>query len=743
MSASIIHRKESQDRWRVIVGAIRALCLFLLPLPVWAQTLYNVDYSTLPGNRLQVDLKFSQPVREPKSFTIDNPARIALDFPGAKVGLTEKSQNIGIGVVDTLSAVEGANRTRVVFNLVHLVPYQVNVLGNVVRVSLGTGKELVDTVGDRALEPGVAPDAPRQERLSTQETPEAAAPAAILSQVPSLQAIDFRRGEKGEGLVLIKLSSPLINARYRKAGQEVIVTFPQTALPEELNRRLDVVDFGTPVTEIDTQPEREDVVMKLTMGSLDYDYLAYQSDTDMAIEVKPVTQAEKEEQDRKKLRYTGERISLNFQDIEVRAILQLLADFTGLNLVTSDTVTGNVTLRLKNVPWDQAMDIILQSKGLGIREEGNVIMVAPQEEIAARERLELETEQQIEELAPLITEYIRINYASAGDLAGLISGEGEASLLSPRGTTSVDGRTNTLIVKDTAANLEAIKRLILELDIPIRQVLIEARIVSASRNFAKDIGIRFGVSYGDLSDGLDNVTISGAQPGTVDPGEVEVSRVTPDGDIETEEIDGCTNLLCIDDNLPYIVSLPTTLEGSPASLYLSVGKVASWLLQLELSALLSEGRGEEIANPKVITVNQGDAIIETGTQIPYQEASASGATSVSFQDAVLRLEVTPQITPDNRVLLDLEVNQDTVGDLTVLGTPVINTNRLETQVLVDNGETVVLGGVFTDRSQDDVNRIPFFSELPYVGFLFRKKAITSMENELLIFVTPRILEEGF
>jgi type IV pilus assembly protein PilQ len=471
--------------------------------------------------------------------------------------------------------------------------------------------------------------------------------------------------------------------------------------------------------------------MTISAVSEDYEHLAYQSEDQYTIEFKPITKAESEEQQKDKFGYTGERLSLNFQSIEVRAVLQLIADFTGLNMVTSDAVSGNVTLRLKNVPWDQALDIILKSRGLGMRKDGNVIMVAPSEELAARERLELEVNRQVEELAPLRTEFVQINYADAADLMGLIQAS-ENNLLSERGNVSIDSRTNTLIVQDVSSSLESIRGLISELDVAVRQVLIESRIVNADESFAKDIGVRFGYSKHTKQGTQDRATI-GENPanafgaiGGGNPGNVNYGGTTSFNDGTNENL---------------IVDLPA-LPTDAASLALAIGKVGSYLLQLELSALIAEGRGEDIASPRVITANQNEAVIESGVQIPYQEASSSGATSTSFQDATLSLRVTPQITPDDRIIMDLEVNQDTVSATVVNGVPAINTRSVTTQVLVQNGETVVLGGVYSSSERKSVDRTPFFGDLPYLGFLFKRTSTDSTKNELLIFITPKILKDS-
>jgi type IV pilus assembly protein PilQ len=663
-------------------------------------SLDKISYSSLPGDRVQIKLDLSAPITDkPLHFTIDNPARIALDFPGTRLNLKEKTQSIGIGMAHSVSAVEAGGRTRVVLNLVRMVGYDIQTQGNSVVVTLETGP-------GGGPQPAVAGPAP-------------AAPAAGPARIDN---IDFRRGTVGEGRIIVILSDPSVGVNINQEAGNIVIDFLDATLPPELDRRLDVIDFATPVKEIDTKPHAGGARMLITTTSPDYDYLAYQSDNILTVEVKPLTPAEKEQLKKEKFGYTGERLSLNFQNIEVRAVLQLLADFTGLNLVASDTVTGSVTLRLKNVPWDQALDIILKSKGLAMRQVGNVIMVAPHEEIAAREKLELESEKQIKELEPLRTEFIQVNYAKADELAGLIKAEAN-NLLSPRGNISVDQRTNTLIVQDVAASLESIRQMVAKLDIPVRQVLIESRVVNADESFAKDLGIKFGYSRTtnrDQAEGELFGTVGGKLAGDT-------------------EFAGTTSFN-VDDAENFIVSLPVVAPH--AALGLAVGRIGSYLLQLELSAALAEGRGEDIASPKVITANQREALIESGVEIPYQEATSSGATSVSFKKAVLSLRVTPQITPDDRILLDLTVNQDTRGSPDVLGVPPINTRAVSTQVLVDNGETIVLGGIYTQTDRKQIDRVPFFSDLPYFGWLFRRTAVDLAKTELLIFVTPKIIKEN-
>tara|TARA_R110000782_G_scaffold209214_3_gene297424 strand:- start:1238 stop:3385 length:2148 start_codon:yes stop_codon:yes gene_type:complete len=687
---------------RMILLAI----LGLMSASAYAVSLDNVSFASLPGERVQIKLMLSEALpADPLNFTIDNPARIAIDFPNTTLNLSEKSQTIGLGMANSLSAVEAAGRTRVVINLTRSVSYDVAVEGSAVILSLDSG--ISDSTASVSNTTSVA-------------------------STGSIDGVDFRRGENGEGRVIVKLSNPSIPIDMGVESGKVVINFIDTQLPANLDRKLDVIDFATPVKEIDTVSNGNNVKMTISAVSEDYDHLAYQSEDQYTIEFKSISKEEKEEQKKDKFGYTGERLSLNFQSIEVRAVLQLIADFTGLNMVTSDAVGGTVTLRLKNVPWDQALDIILKSRGLGMRKAGNVIMVAPSEELAARERLELEANRQVEELAPLRTEFVQINYADAADLMGLIQAE-ENNLLSDRGNVSIDARTNTLIIQDVASSLQEVRGLISELDVAVRQVLIESRIVNADESFAKDIGVRFGYSKHTKQGTQDRATIG-------ENGQGDAFASIGGGQTGTTDFGGTTSANSTgNENL--IVDLPA-IPADAASLALAIGKVGSYLLQLELSALIAEGRGEDIASPRVITSNQNEAVIESGVQIPYQEASSSGATSVSFQDAVLSLRVTPQITPDDRIIMDLEVNQDTVSGTTVLGVPAINTRSVTTQVLVQNGETVVLGGVYSSSERKSVDRTPFFGDLPYVGFLFKRTDINSDKSELLIFITPKILKDS-
>jgi type IV pilus assembly protein PilQ len=702
----------------------------LVSSAVTAATLDNVSYISLPGDRVQVKMKLSAPVEgAPLSFTIDNPARIAIDLPGTTLNLKERTQRIGVGNAESVTAVEAENRARVVLNLGQLVPYDIETNGDTISVTLEGGASSLATQS-----PPMAPTA----ASVAQAAPAPSAPPAASSAptMPgngkgSIRDIDFRRGANGQAQIIVDLSAPDLGVNVSQKGDDVVVDFANTALPENLDRKLDVLDFATPAKEIDTFREGNGTRMVIKPNGL-YEHLAYQSDNTFTIELRPLTKEEEVENKKKKFGYTGERLSLNFQNIEVRAVLQLIADFTEKNLVASDTVGGNVTLRLKNVPWDQALDIILKSRGLDKREIGNVMMVAPQEEIANREKLEMESKKQVQELAPIRTEFMQVNYAKAADIATLLKqktagakGKNE-NLLSSRGSVSVDERTNTLLVQDTGDKLTEIRNLIHALDVPVRQVLIESRIVIANEDFSKNLGVRFGYSKGVQPESGQNPRNRGGMDAFLGGGLA--------GDVKYSE----NTAFHTDDLENYMVDLAA--PGAAGAAKLAVGKIGSYLLQLELSALQQEGKGEVISAPRVITANQHEAIIESGTEIPYLEASSSGATAVSFKKAVLSLKVTPQITPDNRLIMDLAVNKDSVGQI-FSGIPSIDTNELTTQVLVDDGDTVVLGGIFESENRDDKTSVPWFGDLPYLGRLFKRTGSTASKQELLVFVTPKIIKE--
>jgi len=665
------------------------------------RVLEDISFTSLSGDRVQITLTTDGTMPQPLSFTIDNPARIAIDLVDTASQLKAKSLPINIGVAKSVTTVEAGGRTRVVLNLVEMVAYDLDVQGSNVVITLG-GR------GDsNAL-------------IATSSTRQTSAVAAAVTNV------DFRRGTAGEGIVVVEVSDPEVTFDVREEGGKIIVDFIGVALPQRLAQRLDVVDFATPVQTIDTTSSGNNVRMVIAAKGF-YEHLSYQSDKVFSVQVTGISsQAKKEELQKERFGYTGKRLSLNFQDVPVRAVLQLIADFTDLNMVASDTVDGNITLRLRNVPWDQALDIILKTKGLDKRESGNVILVGPADEILAREQQELESKQQIAELAPLRSELIQVNYAKASDIAALLAGGG-SSLLSERGTVTVDERTNTMLVNETADKLEQIRKLLLSLDIPIRQVLIESRIVVANDNYSKDLGARFGITA-DLAGGLN----SGNGGGLLSGGGTNA--------FDTLNNPTANNLgnNVIGDSLNSDLGIP----GSFGSIGFSLTRLPfGALIDLELTAMQAEDRGEVISSPRVITSNQTEALIEQGTEIPFQEASSSGATSISFKKAVLSLRVTPQITPDDRIIMDLHVTNDSVGEETA-GVPSINTNELQTQVLVKNGETIVLGGVFEETSNTNIDKVPFFGDIPVLGRLFRRDGRTNNKSELLIFVTPKILKDG-
>ncbi|MFV2059443.1 MAG: type IV pilus secretin PilQ [Gammaproteobacteria bacterium] len=687
-----------KSRRRKLLIAQSMLVLFATTTLANANTLTDISYSTLPGNRVQIQLTLSDGAFEPGSFTVDNPARIALDLPNTTNSVKQKKQHIGVGIAKHITAIEAGDRTRVVINLTKLVPYQTLVDGNHIFLTLNTDS--------------TALSAPTKVN-KTGET-------KIEQSNNNISNIDFRRGRKGEGRIIITLNNPNTPIDMQKRGDRVVLSIPQGTLPGDLERRMDVLDFATPVDTVDSFNSGGGVKIVIQSHGK-FDHIAYQTDNNFIVDIKPIRITE-EKKLRKKFEYTGERLSLNFQNIDVRAVLQLIADFTGLNLVTSDTVSGNLTLRLKNVPWDQALDIILKTKGLDKRKNGNVMLIAPAEEIAAREKLELEANKQIEELAPLENASIQINYAKALSFKELFEADKEnRAWLSDRGSVALDPRTNILLVRDTAKHIEAIEALVNELDIAVRQVLIESRIVLAQDDFSKELGVRFGATSVDVQ-GSRNRYATGNLNGT------------------TDLING--DPLQLNDSLN--VDLPTSNLATAASIGLAIAKLPfGTLLELELSAAQAEGRSEVISSPKVITSDQHTAVIESGQEIPYEQASSSGATTIAFKKAVLSLEVTPQITPDDRVIMDLEVHKDEADfSRARLGVPPINTQNVKTQVLVNNGETIVLGGVYEISKTENIKRVPFFGDLPIIGALFRNTFEENKKSELLIFVTPKILKEN-
>jgi len=681
--------------------------------------LQDIQVQSLPGQRIELKLIMSDVAPEPLAFTIENPARIALDLPDTTLGLTSRRRDVNLGPLNTILTAEANGRTRVVLNLGSMVEYKTVRSGNTVTVTLGDGDDY--SAGSTQFASAAA-----------SEDRSYAAPGNR-----GISAVDFRRTRDGGGRVVVNLTDPSTPVDIRQEGGRVVAVFKDTSLPAELMRRLDVMDFATPVTTVDTLRTNLDARIVISAEGK-YEQLAYQSDNEFTIEINPAPETTDTESSlfSASKEYEGQRLTLNFQDIETRAVLQLLAETSGKNIVVSDTVQGNVTLRLRNVPWDQALDIVMTTKGLDMRQNGNVILVAPAEEIAARETADLESKLAIRELEPTYSEFLQVNYAKASDLAALITGgTGSNSMLSDRGSLGVDNRTNTLLVQDTAERLQDVRRMVRTLDVPIKQVLIETRIVVVNDDFSRDLGVRLGVSaFRESNTGL--TTISGSGSGT----DTMVSSY-----LENQATPGS----------PYLLEYPSLSNRYNVNVPIAdaAGRFAlavlenDYLVDLELSALEAEGRGEIVSTPRVITANQSEATIKQGVEIPYQQAASSGATTISFKEAVLELVVTPQITPDNNIIMDLRVSKDNVGEIISTGgiggtVPSIDTRSVETQVLVADGQTVVLGGIYETERRETLKKVPFLGDLPGVGGLFRSKQRVDNKAELLIFVTPRILAEG-
>lgn len=705
---------------RGLSGAILGLLLTGLGSMSFAATLQDINFASLPENKFEVRLSFDGTPPEVKGYSIERPARLALDLLGASSGLSEQQFNLGADNARSVTVVEAGGRTRLIINLAQPMGYVTEVQGNDLFVILGERPEQpVFEVAESVEEPAAGESA-ADHSAATAVAETRSRPA---HSTAGITEVDFRRGPNGEGQIIVALSRSSIPVDVRQEGSRVEARFVGAHLPSELRRRLDVTDFATPVRFVDARSESGSTVLTIEATG-EWEYLAYQADTEFSINVKQLTQAEIDQRRRDQPQYTGEKLSLNFQDIEVRSVLQLIADFTGLNMVASDTVTGRITLRLQNVPWDQALDIILRTKGLDKRQVNNVLLVAPAVEITAREQQELESMRQIEALAPLRTEFFRLSFATAGDMAELIRSEG-ALLITDRGSVVVDDRTNTLIINDTEAKLEDLRELITRLDVAVQQVLIEARVVIATSDLTDELGVRWGGlgwEGGRLQqDGRAGV-VSGRAQNLLNFGIGVLNQ--DDVEIETPA--------------DMIVDLGVT---SPDATRLSLGflDLAGGILEMELSALASEGQGELIATPKVLTADQQPAVIASGTEIPYTTISGFG-TKTEFRRAELRLEVTPRLTPDGRIVMELKVNNDSVGQV-FNSIPTIDVNRVETTVLVNDGETVVLGGIFQQQTVEGFVKTPFLGDLPWIGRLFRREFTNEDKQELLIFITPRLVKD--
>lgn len=676
--------------------------LLVMCLPVAnAAELQSIEYQSLGGSRGNVVMTFDQTAPTANTFSVDQPARISLDFPGVNVGANARSENINQGAVRQVIAASAGGRARVVVALTNSGPWYVENRGNQVLLHINQQR-----AGAAAPTPTVA-----------------ASPAASKSKLAQLQDVEFKRSPNGAAQVVMKFDREAVQPNIKQQGTKILVDASPLQVPTRLLQQYDVTDFGTAITGFDVLKRKTGMRLQVkTVG--DYEHVAWQSGRQWVLEVRKLTPQEKKE----KFPYSGERVNLNFQDIEVRALLEILADVASLNIVVSDTVTGSITLRLTEVPWDQALDIILETKGYDKRTVGNIIYVAPFDELAAREQKEREVALKQQELAPLRSEIIQVNYAKAQELASLLRGTEGTSLLSERGTVSVDERTNTLLVHDAPEKLEEVRALVEQLDIPVQQVLIESRIVIASDNFTKELGIRFGAS-----------TIQESGDGAI--------AFSGSGDAADFLIDGFRQNGLPTDPPSYGDRLGVSLPvASPAGSFGLAILQPDYLLDLELSALQAEGQGEVVSNPRIITANQHEASIEQGVEVPFQTAS-NGGTNVQFKKATLRLAVLPQITPDDRIIMDLEVAKDAVGETVPSGVdggfiPSIDTRQVKTQVLVDDGETVVLGGIYETTRIDSESKVPVLGDIPVLGALFRSRQKTNDKVELLIFVTPRILHEG-
>jgi type IV pilus assembly protein PilQ len=716
-ASSLIHRFLGTAAWLGL--AVIACVAPEAPLRAAEQpALQAIDVQPLSGQQLQIVMRLSAPAPQPLSFTIDNPARISFDLPNTTLALPSRRIDVHTSGLDTIVAAETKDRTRLVLNLDKLVPYDTRVDGNNVIVVLGTGSATAASAVGAGAGGAMA----------------GGGMAGSGSGMRELRSIDFRRSADGAGRVIVKLSDPHIHINMHQLGNQIVVDFSDASVPANLTRRFDASDFGTPVSSFDVSRVGAGSRIAISANG-DYEQLAYQSDDQYVVEVSPRRRAANAPED--KPVYTGERLTLNFQDIETRAVLQLLADASGQNIVVSDSVSGNVTLRLQNVPWDQALDIVLRTKGLDKRRQDNVIIVAPQAELAAREKAELAAHKEVQELAPLRSEYLQVNYAKAKDLEALIKTQNN-SLLSPRGSVTVDERTNTLLLQDTTDRLADVRRLVATLDIPVRQVLIEARIVIVNNDFQRQLGAVFGWTNVNKYGNTGLVTTTGNAAGT--------DQIIGSG-LQNVQSTGS----------PFPVSIPTgstaanrynvNLPVSPAAGSWALGILGNnFIVDLELSAAQAETQANIISTPRVLTANQKEAVIEQGVEIPYQQSASSGATTIQFKKAVLSLKVTPQITPDNRIIMDLDVRDDSVGSVIVasggVNVPSINTREIGTQVLVNDGQTVVLGGILETTQREDQTKVPYLGDIPVLGYLFRNTNHQDDKDELMIFITPKIVREG-
>lgn len=716
----------SLNRW--CARALVLASLALAGLPAWAQNSIQSINTSQQGGSDVIRIELAQALTViPKGFSIQSPPRVAVDLPGVTNAMGKSLLDLNQGNLRSINVAQGDERTRLVLNLKQAATYRAELQGKALVLTVDTGG------GAAPAAMSMATTSPVRAAPAATAASGAVAPtfAESLNRSPqSLQNIDFRRGADGAGRVIVDLPSNQVGVDIRQQGRTLVVDFLRSTVPDSLRRRLDVTDFGTPVQNISTFQNGDRVRMVVTPRG-NWEHSAYQSDNQFVLEVRP------EKLDPNRLvqgpKYSGDKLSLNFQNIEVRALLQVIADFTNFNIVTSDTVTGNVTLRLKDVPWDQALDIILQAKNLGTKKTGNVILIAPKDELAAKEKVELEARAQIAQLEPLRTQSFQLNYTKAEEVARGLTGQNAAQggggsgsnatrILSPRGSVLFESRTNQLFVSDTPSKLEEIQALIAKIDIPVRQVLIEARIVIADDKFGRSLGAKLGVNDSRGVGGSNRISIGG-----------NLNAVAAQT--------GQTGSTSFSDS--NFVNLPAVGQNdySAATFALSLfGASANRFLNLELSALEADGKGKVVSSPRVVTTDQVKALIEQGEELPYQTATSSGATAIQFRQASLKLEVTPQITPEGNVILDVDVNKDSVGRVTSAGLA-IDKKHVKTQVLVENGGTVVIGGIFEQTDREDITKVPWLGDVPYLGNLFKTRNKTSNKTELLIFITPKVVSD--
>jgi type IV pilus assembly protein PilQ len=693
----------------IALGSLTAVVSAQTPAPATANNIEAINVAGQQGGNVVVRITLKEAMGNPPAgFTINNPPRIAFDFPGTGNGLGKSVQEVGDGDLRNMNIVQAGNRTRLVMNLAKPLGYDTRIDGKTVIITLQGATAATASTAAAPVTSHFAEPKPNDARHA-------------------LRDISFRRGPNGEGRIIVDLSDNAVGIDLRQQGKNLVIEFQNTNLPKNLERRLDVLDFATPVQTIDAFVQGGNSRIAIEPKGL-WEHSAYQTDNRFIVEIKPIVEDPTKLIQGSRVGYTGEKLSLNFQNVEVRAVLQVIADFTGFNFITSDTVGGNLTLRLKDVPWDQALDIILQTKGLDMRKNGNVVWIAPRDELATKEKLALEAQAQIADLEPVRTESFQLNYQKADAIQRLV-GDKAQPILSKRGSAVVDARTNTLFVQDTPSRLEQVRALIKKVDIPVRQVLIEARIVEASDTFGRNLGARLGIHDRANGQGLLNssnrVLVGG---NLVDPAFHTGQIASP-----VPTLNDFTNV-----NLP-----ATGLSGSPAGVFSMIlfNEGLTRFINMEVSALQADGKGKIISSPRVITADQIEATIEQGTQIPYQQATSSGATSVSFKSASLSLKVKPQITPDDNIIMDLNIHKDSVGSVTTSG-PSIDTKQITTSVLVQNGGTVVIGGIYSQTETDSTTKIPVLGDVPYLGFLFRNNSKTDNKSELLIFISPRIVKSN-